>query len=285
MPASPVIAAAEPPPSDADSDAFGVEEHFDRQAASRRFLSQHPSEDDWIQTLLSLPRPALSSCRSRSPRRTTCKSRPQHPAKGGTSSARPSCSAGADVPFRMFDSFEQLQSHLAARGACLPSARWAPPAQNTIVKCRGETQDHSRAASGAVCFKSPLSKCLWRIGTWMQALDNIAAFKVGIAFDPAHRWRNDEFGYVHEKMWMFMDVMHSGSANECRSLEKDLIESVRRLPGCYNTSPGGEGVRSATPGTCYCYVVYAPAGSGVGVHAAWRQREDWVTGANDCSCT
>ena len=109
--------------------------------------------------------------------------------------------------------------------------------------------------------------------------------KVGIAFNPAHRWRNDDFGYVHEKMWMFMDVMHSGSANECRSLEKDLIQSVRRLPGCYNTRPGGEGVRSATPGTCYCYAVYAPAGSGVGVHAAWRQREDWVTGANDCSCT
>ena len=94
----------------------------------------------------------------------------------------------------------------------------------------------------------------------------------GIAFDPAHRWRNDEFGYVHEKMWMFMDVMHSGSADECRSLEKDLIQSVRRLPGCYNTRPGGEGVRSATPGTCYCYAVYAPAGSGVGVHAAWRHR-------------
>ena len=120
----------------------------------------------------------------------------------------------------------------------------------------------------------------------MQALDNTAAFKVGITSNPAHRWRNNDFGgYVHEQMWMFMDVMHSGSADECRSLEKDLIRSVRNLRGCYNASPGGEGVSSSTPGTCYCYAVYAPAGSGVGVHAAWRQREDWVTGANDCSCT
>ena len=121
-------------------------------------------------------------------------------------------------------------------------------------------------------FNILLYKCLWRIGAWMQALDNTAAFKVGIAFNPAHRWRNDDFGYVHEEMWMFMDVMHSGSADEWRSHEKDFIRSVRNLRGCYNASPGGEGVSSSTPGTCYCYAVYAPAGSGVGVHAAWRHR-------------
>ena len=128
-------------------------------------------------------------------------------------------------------------------------------------------------------FKLPLYKCLWRIGAWMQALDNTAASKVGIAFNPAHRWRNDDFGYVHEQMWMFMDVMHSGSADECRSLEKDLIRSVGRLPGCYNASPGGEGVCSTTPGACHCYAVYAPAGSGVGVHAAWRQRANTSRGS------
>ena len=77
---------------------------------------------------------------------------------------------------------------------------------------------------------------------------------------------------MHEQVWMFMDVMHSGSADECRSLEKDLFRSVRNLRGCYNASPGGEGVSSSTPGTCYCYAVYAPAGSGVGVHAALRHR-------------
>ena len=113
----------------------------------------------------------------------------------------------------------------------------------------------------------------------MQALDNTAAFKVGIAFNPAHRWRNDDLGYVHEQMWMFMDVMHSGSADECRSLEKDLIRSVGRLPGCYNASLGGEGVCSTTPGACHCYAVFAPAGSGVGVHAAWRHRVEGRRGA------
>ena len=113
----------------------------------------------------------------------------------------------------------------------MPLVRLALPAQDTIAKCRGEVQDAPGAAPGAMFFNIPLYKCLWRVGAWMQALDNTAAFKVGIAFNPAHRWRNDDFGYAHEQMWMIMDVMHSGSADECRSLEKDLIRSVGRLPG------------------------------------------------------
>ena len=71
---------------------------------------------------------------------------------------------------------------------------------------------------------------------------------------------------------MFMDVMLSGSVAVCRSLERDLISSARRLPGCYNASPGGEGVSSTTPGICCCYAVYAPAGSGLSLHADWRRR-------------
>ena len=75
---------------------------------------------------------------------------------------------------------------------------------------------------------------------------------------------------------MFMDVMHMGSAEECRALEIDLIARLRKVPGCYNHKPGGEGISAhsnvAASTSCYCYAVYAPSGSGVSVHTARLSR-------------
>jgi len=115
----------------------------------------------------------------------------------------------------------------------------------------------------------PVRKCLWQFATWGKSL-GVFAFKIGIAYDPRVRWER----YEDEEMWLFMDVMHEGNPEECRCLEKDLIGKLRHIPGCYNVAPGGEGIRAgATEGKCFCYAVYATAGEGIGVHAAWLARK------------
>ena len=164
-------------------------------------------------------------------------------------------------------SFEQLRADLAASGSPPPERTWALPAHGAIIRALAAPQGLPQ--SGGV-----LHKCLWRICAWLQAMNNMAAFKVGIAFDPVHRWRNPDFGYMHEHFWLFMDVMHTGSAAECASLERALIASTRHLPGCYNVAPGGEGISPTTVGECRCYVVYAPAGSGLSIRAEWLARRE-----------
>ena len=41
-------------------------------------------------------------------------------------------------------------------------------------------------------FESDVHKCLWYVLAWIRALSHVAIFKVGIAFDPTHRWTNRE---------------------------------------------------------------------------------------------
>ena len=77
-----------------------------------------------------------------------------------------------------------------------------------------------------------------------------------------------------EEMRKFMDVMHEGSLEECRCLEKELIGKLKPISGCYSVLPGGEGIRAGvTVDKCFCYVVYAVAGDGVGMHQAWLARK------------
>ena len=115
----------------------------------------------------------------------------------------------------------------------------------------------------------PGKKCVWRFAAWGKSL-GVFAFKIGIAYSPLDRWGR----YELEEMWMFMDVMHEGNPEECRCLEKELIGKLKPISGCYNVLPGGEGIRAGvTVGKCFCYVVYAVAGDGVGMHQAWLARK------------
>lgn len=171
-----------------------------------------------------------------------------------------------------YDFMSQLANELVQEQMPLPSPKWPLPMQDAIIweAVRGD----GHIGRSAVCSGVPvLRRCMWRIAAWSESL-NICIFKIGIAFCPEHRWRNPEFGYVTEETWMFMDVMHMGSAEECRTLEIDLIARLRKIPGCYNHKPGGEGIsaHSAASTSCYCYAVYAPAGSGASVHKAWLSR-------------
>ena len=163
----------------------------------------------------------------------------------------------------------QLVSELEDAWLRLPSPLWSLPSQDTIL------WDTQESRCSGVIGVPVLSVCLWRVAAWCSAL-RVAIFKIGIAYDPKHRWWNDEFGYDTEQTWMFMDVMHHGTVEECRSLEIDLIARLQHLPGCYNVKPGGEGISahsSTSSSGCYCYAVYAPAGSGVSIRVDWRKRK------------
>ena len=165
-----------------------------------------------------------------------------------------------------YQSMHQLVSDLELSQLRLPPSVWSMPARNDII---WDALELFRGSGVPV-----IGRCLWRIAAWSASL-KVCIFKVGIAYDPDHRWRNKDFGYAPEQIWTFMDVLHRGRVAECRALEIDLIARLRDVPGCYNDKPGGEGIsaNSATcSAECHCYAVFAPAGSGLGVHAEWRKR-------------
>ena len=157
-----------------------------------------------------------------------------------------------------YTSQQELAAELLAAGLPEPPTCWPAPQQNTML----HTTQHQSFG--------PLAACLWRFAAWAASLQRVFAFKVGIAYEPAARWEL----YHDEETWLFMDVMHQGSPEECRRLEIALIRRLRTFPGCQNIAPGGEGIRAGTTdGTCYCYAVYAPAGDGVGLRQAWIARQ------------
>ena len=181
-----------------------------------------------------------------------------------------------EVGLAPLDPIKEIAQKLASLHLPLP-AQWDLPVQGELV---WSVQERERATD-ALVSASDADFCIWRTLSWFRSMSNLTVFKVGIAHDPAHRWSNNEFGYVLERMWMFMDVMVASSPLKCRELEITLIAQLQSVSGCYNIKPGGEGISSSdstaatagTHATCYCYVVFAPAGGGRGLHAEWRDRE------------
>ena len=188
-----------------------------------------------------------------------------------------------DGPWR---SMSQLALDLESAKLLLPVPVWPLPAQadiqadilwDAMESLGGSNWDTVSWLGG---YGVPvMQRCLWRIAAWGATL-KVFIFKVGIAYDPVHRWGNADFGYVTEQTWMFMDVLHRGPVGECRSLEIDLIARLRAIAGCYNEKPGGEGISensSGVPVECYCYCVFAPAGSGLGVRSEWQRHKRSVS--------
>jgi hypothetical protein len=118
---------------------------------------------------------------------------------------------------------------------------------------------------------SNFEHCVRCLVTWMVKLGPLA-FKIGIAADPIERWTNSAFGYLHDRQWHVMEVCWRGPANICRALEIDLIAATRGISGCYNDSPGGEGVRPDRTHTCFVYLVCAAAGTGMSLRKTWELR-------------
>ena len=88
----------------------------------------------------------------------------------------------------------------------------------------------------------------------------LAVYKIGVAFDPVHRFSNAKYGYQHAHWGGFaeMRVVAKGRSQEMAMLEASLILHFRtiRPEGMQNTGPGGEGLRNDGPDvTFYCYIV------------------------------
>ena len=138
----------------------------------------------------------------------------------------------------------------------LPRVRW--PHQNDILL-------------GSVVRKPSFEHCIARWAAWQASNNWLLAFKIGIAFDPRDRFLNKSFGYILEQRWHFMEVMCSGESNEIRQLEMQLISALKKFQGCMNERGGGDGVSPETQGTCFSYMVFARAGDGIGLQAAWKK--------------
>ena len=148
------------------------------------------------------------------------------------------------------------------------------PRQGAIVRSFLRDMPDLTGPSAAASLDDVVAVCLGRLGCWFPTFENIIVFKFGICFDPERRWRNREWGYLQERMWHCMDLLFAGSPQQCRLLEIALIGATRSVAGCHNVAPGGEGVAagSESAGTCYCYVVVAAAGHGLGLHVAFDLR-------------
>jgi len=234
------------------------------------------SDDDfWVRALCRAPAPAPSDCgrgqdlagavhtrrgRAGSGSGTAEGLAPAPEPRNGASPTNPRGSASRrnELLGGPYTAQSTLAAELIAVGLPEPPTRWPAPPQNTML----HTTQHQSFG--------PLPACLWRFATWAASMQRAFAFKVGIAHEPACRWEL----YHEEETWLFMDVMHQGSPEECRRLEIALIRRLRSFPGCQNIAPGGEGIRAGTTeGTCFCYAVYAPAGDGVGLRQAWIARQ------------
>ena len=79
-----------------------------------------------------------------------------------------------------------------------------------------------------------MQRCLSLVLVWLRALRNLAAFKIGIAFEPEGRWNNDEFGYRTEKMWILIYGIYVGLTEDCRRLAIALIDKLKGVTVCYN---------------------------------------------------
>ena len=82
-------------------------------------------------------------------------------------------------------------------------------------------------------------------------------FKVGITTDPFHRWHNESWGYVHERIYSHMCIIAIVSTAESASyVEAAVLREYGSHPCCQNKAPGGEGCKAdAKPG--FVYVVSA----------------------------
>ena len=259
-----------------------------------RALQVHDSDDAWLDEICHAPRRILHVTASDDEwAETLCRSTPSHLQFHGGASPRPSfdgpytslldLAESNSSPCPSFDgpytSLPELRSQ-AAVYMRLPEPVWPEPEQDAIVDdAISQSSPMSGGPSLVTGEQAIIGKCCWRFAAWSQVLRDVFAFKIGVAYDPVHRWWNEEFGYNKDQTWMFMDVIHAGSAAQCCWLERALIFRLGSIRGCHNASGGGEGISTVTSAAggesplCHCYIVYAPAGSGVGLRAAFLARK------------
>jgi hypothetical protein len=192
---------------------------------------------------------------------------PQSTAAASSSTARPSNAWDAFQNFDDVCKFLELQQ--VPRCALRP-----PPGQDDVLW----DALHDCTASTACPTSESASREFWvlghvadRLAMW-RCLFGVITFKIGIAADPASRYRNPAFGYMREGIWRFMDVLLAGPAFQCRAWEISLIRALKAVPGCYNEKPGGEGVAPTRDHRCYVYAVVADAGGGLGLQASVSKR-------------
>ncbi len=85
----------------------------------------------------------------------------------------------------------------------------------------------------------------------------VAAFNIGVAYDPIHRFRGETWSYCHEG-FTEMQLLSVTEATEARLLEMELIDHFRGRQGCHNLAPGGDGI-APSRNYCYVYCVFADA--------------------------
>ena len=82
-------------------------------------------------------------------------------------------------------------------------------------------------------------------------------FKVGITSNPFHRWHNESYGYIHQKIYTHMSLIAIVSTMEAAAyIEAAVLREYGTHCCCQNDAPGGEGCKGdVQPG--FVYVVSA----------------------------
>ena len=132
-----------------------------------------------------------------------------------------------------------------------------PPGPTSVVRPASLTKEQRLAN---VVFRLPQSNLSGAILAHAEArVHSIVKhgptiFKIGITTDPAHRWGNCRYGYLHDlNNYQQMLILSEDESAGAAMLEASLINTSRHTPGCRNTAPRGENARQG----CMVFHVYS----------------------------
>jgi len=143
---------------------------------------------------------------------------------------------------------------------------WLPPAALEITTLEVEDKVGKALSTPGVDFallypNATEGRILAHAMHFVDALKDEQHFKIGITQDPAHRWDNPDFGYLHHtesgiQMTNMVVVYLSTDNSATAMLEAALIATcLRRYPKrCLNKARGGEN-KTSSP-LHFTYVVY-----------------------------
>ena len=85
---------------------------------------------------------------------------------------------------------------------------------------------------------------------------NLMVFKIGITQDLNRRWADPHIGYKHDNFHE-MHVLFASNGIACSMLEVYLINNYKSTQGCWNDSPGGEGIKDGGVDVTHCWTYVA----------------------------
>ena len=230
-----------------DSDGEWLLELFTPRAQPKTAVGDG-SDDEWLKELLTSPM-VEQRAESSAPAGPSVPTAPADVGRGLTAQSAVGASPRRGKRRRLAKGKEVEEEGCAITWA----PRWA------LEKVRGVKGADLSISVRFLLWRSSLGQALSATRERQREIgvDGVAAFKIGIAYDPRHRFRNKRFGYCW-KGFTEMQLLSLTTATDARDLEASLINAFVGTTGCHNIKLGGDGITPCAE-CCFVYCVFADA--------------------------